>query len=103
MTKPVSRTYLWTDSTIALHWIKGSAKQWKLFVANRIIEIQSITDPKDWRHCPGKDNPDDLGTRGMAMECLKMEPLWWHGPEWFQNTDFAHDIPEEKVYIDKVN
>lgn len=37
------------------------------------------------------------------MECLKMEPLWWHGPEWFQNTDFAHDIPEEKVNIDEVN
>ena len=55
----------WTDSTVALAWIRGDASRWKQFVANRVREIQDLTDPSHWRHCPGKDNPADLTTRGI--------------------------------------
>ncbi|CAG7822423.1 unnamed protein product, partial [Allacma fusca] len=32
--------YGWTDSTVALHWIKSSPQRWKTFVANRVTEVQ---------------------------------------------------------------
>ena len=39
---PISRVVCWTDNSSTLHWIRGSATQWKPFVANRVIEIQSL-------------------------------------------------------------
>ena len=41
---PISRIVCWTDNSSTLHWIRGSASQWKPFVANRVIEIQSLMD-----------------------------------------------------------
>ncbi|XP_066940953.1 uncharacterized protein [Macrobrachium rosenbergii] len=63
-------SYCWTDSTVALSWIKGDPSRWKPFVANRVMEIQSLTSPDCWYHCPGKDNPADLISRGVFAEHL---------------------------------
>ncbi|XP_054709129.1 uncharacterized protein LOC129218832 [Uloborus diversus] len=40
--------YFWTDSQIALYWIRGSALKWKTFVCNRVKGIQELTDPDKW-------------------------------------------------------
>ncbi|XP_068210791.1 uncharacterized protein [Palaemon carinicauda] len=40
------------DSTVALSWIKGDPSRWKTFVANRVTEIQTLTSPSCWYHCP---------------------------------------------------
>ncbi|GFV70389.1 integrase catalytic domain-containing protein [Trichonephila clavipes] len=48
-----TRAFFWTDSQVTLHWIKGPSHRWKPFVANRVREIQSLTDPNSWFHCSG--------------------------------------------------
>jgi len=81
-----STTYsCWTDSTVALAWIRGDPNGWKQFVANRVREIQDLTDPANWSHCPGKDNPADLTTRGILAEQLVKSDLWLNGPPWLGN------------------
>ncbi|GFS52007.1 uncharacterized protein TNCV_1104441 [Trichonephila clavipes] len=65
-----TRAFFWTDSQVTLHWIKGPNHRWKPFVANRVREIQSLTDPNSWFHCSGKDNPADLLTRGISVDAL---------------------------------
>ncbi|GFW04242.1 integrase catalytic domain-containing protein [Trichonephila clavipes] len=65
-----TRAFFWTDSQVTLHWIKGPSHRWKPFVANRVREIQSLTDPNSWFHCSGKDNPADLLTRGISVDAL---------------------------------
>ncbi|XP_075542076.1 uncharacterized protein LOC142576031 [Dermacentor variabilis] len=80
-------TILWTDSTVAMYWIKGNAARWKPFVANRVSELQALTDPRDWRHCPGSNNPADLITRGILPSALRESELWWKGPRWLQEDD----------------
>lgn len=82
----LSAVTLWTDSTIALHWVKGPAVQWKPFVANRVKEVQEKTEPSDWRHCPGIDNPADLLTRGVSPDSLKSCDKWWNGPTWLSKS-----------------
>lgn len=72
----------WCDSTIVLYWIKGYASKWKPFVANRVIEIQSLSDPENWNHCIGKENPSDFLTRGEKLSTLLNNNLWWKGPPW---------------------
>ena len=49
-------SFLWSDSTTALSWIKGN-DEWGTFVGNRVKEIYSLTKPEDWRHVPGASNP----------------------------------------------
>ena len=78
-------TRCWTDSMIALGWIRGEPQRWKQFVANRVTEIQSLTAPSDWSHCPGEENPADLTTRGVSAECLIGSELWFGGPSWLSS------------------
>ena len=64
----IEEVFCWTDSITVFHWIQ-SDKEFKQFVQNRIDEIHKLTDVKSWRHCPGIENPADIGSRG----CLASE------------------------------
>ena len=44
----------WSDSMNVLWWIRGRSRSFKPFVANRVGEIQSLTDPQQWRFVPTK-------------------------------------------------
>ena len=59
-----------TDSKVALYWIKGVDKEWKQFIENRVMEIRKLVPVECWMHCPGKENPADLPSRGMSVEEL---------------------------------
>ena len=80
----VDEVYAWSDSQIALAWIKRPSSNWKVFVANRVQEIQQRVAPSQWRFCPGSQNPADLVTRGISASNLKNSKLWWNGPHWLQ-------------------
>ncbi|XP_029842866.2 uncharacterized protein LOC115326201 [Ixodes scapularis] len=79
--------WYWTDSMITLGWIKGSATAWKPFVGNRVTEIQALSDPSNWHHCPGSANPADALTRGKTVMQLSAYQLWWSGPEWLSREE----------------
>ena len=69
------------DSMITLGWIRGDPQRWKPFVANRVREIQNLSDPSSWHHCPGNNNPADLFTRGASASTLMTSPMWLLGPD----------------------
>ncbi|GFW77844.1 integrase catalytic domain-containing protein [Trichonephila clavipes] len=98
-----TRAFFWTDSQVTLHWIKGPSHRWKPFVANRVREIQSLTDPNSWFHCSGKDNPADLLTREISVDALTTNSKWWNGSSFlrqinFQTKGLDEAIPE-RVYL----
>ena len=80
----VDSVYAWSDSQIALTWIRRPSARWKVFVANRVEEIQQKVPPSQWRFCPGSQTPAALVTRGISAEQLKESSLWWNGPHWLQ-------------------
>lgn len=99
-------TFLWTDSMITLAWIKGDPSRWKTFIANRVGEIQTLTEINNWYHVKSEHNPADLISRGVSLNTLKESNLWWHGPSWFEeensnwkfnNVVDLEDIPEQKI------
>ena len=92
----------YTDSRVALHWIRGVDKEWKPFVRNRVAEIQRHVSPDCWNHCPGETNPADLPSRGLTPLQLSSSKLWYNGPEWLSEptshppqVSEPSDVPQE--------
>ncbi|UYV60553.1 hypothetical protein LAZ67_1001481 [Cordylochernes scorpioides] len=95
-------TTLWSDSTTALSWIKKEI-EWRVFVRNRVREIQATTNLNDWRFVPSQLNPADLLSRGCPPSQF-VQNRWWEGPEWLKkpkefwpNSEFSINLKEIKV------
>ncbi|XP_070389699.1 uncharacterized protein [Dermacentor albipictus] len=63
------------------------------FVSNRVQEIQALTDPAVWKHCPGRENPADLLTRGMLPSPLVVNESCWTGPKWLKGVQTYDAMP----------
>ena len=56
--------YCWNESRVVLSWIRCEDSRWKAFVrSHKASEIQGLTCPDRWWHCPGMLTP----------------PIWWPG------------------------
>ena len=75
-----SETY-WSDSTIALGYIKNETKRFRTFVANRQSRILGLTSKNDWKHVDTKNNPADYASRGLSVEEHDRVQVWLRGPE----------------------
>jgi len=73
----ITNIVYWTDSTVALSWIRGVTKEYKQFIQNRVTEIRKLSPVDCWRYCPTKENPADIASRGARA--------WWHGPSYLLN------------------
>ena len=72
----------WSDSLVALGWIRGETNRWRSFVKNQVETIQSVSKKEWWIHCPGLQNPANFASRGAPAPALVNSQLWWNGPEW---------------------
>ena len=73
MTINFSSVHFWTDSTATLEWINSDKLQ-NVFVANCVNKILEHPRAEEWKHMPGKSNPNDLGTRGLKQS--ELEEKW---------------------------
>ncbi|XP_077536014.1 uncharacterized protein LOC144148339 [Haemaphysalis longicornis] len=96
----IEEVTFWSDSQIALCWIRKDPSTWKTFVRNRVQEIRNLTDYTRWRFCPGRENPADLLKRGISADLLKRSHLWWHGPDWLTDPDLWPEIIPEGGQLD---
>lgn len=108
---PITAIYAFSDSTIALSWIKSSPHRWSIFVGNRIAQIQENLSPDRFFHINGKENPSDCVSRGLLPSQIINNSLWWQGPSWacypisqwpiepFVPCKSGSDIPEMKKSV----
>ncbi|XP_074031851.1 uncharacterized protein [Leptinotarsa decemlineata] len=82
----IDRVFAWTDSMVALSWIKSSSYRWKTFVCNRVSHIQENVSPKSWYYINTKYNPADCASRGLLPLELLRHPLWFSGPPWLKTS-----------------
>ena len=73
----------WLDSKTALHWIFNNG-EWKQWVQFRVNEILKLSKSENWGHVGGRDNPADIGSRGVKASQLRENELWWKGPKWLR-------------------
>ena len=77
-----SRIFHLVDSSIVRAQIQKESYGFATFVATRIGEIQSLTDPAEWWWIPTDENPADLVTRVTPAENLSVESTWQKGPSF---------------------
>jgi len=86
----IDQTFCWSDSEVALFWIKGKEKTWKLWVENRVVKIRKVVDRDNWFHVPRKLNPTD----GPARMCQDFNEFFTE--EWFKRPIFLKGFLTEK-------
>lgn len=66
----------WSDSTIVLAWIAGDPSRQKIFISNRVAEIQSVLPSKHWHHVSGSEilYPGGSYIRGHQFD--RFEAKW---------------------------
>ena len=74
----------YTDISVVLSWINGEPANYKVFVGNRISEIQGLVSKEQWYHCPGILNPADMASRGLSGPEMVSATEWFYGPEWLR-------------------
>ena len=82
-----SQQIFWSDSQNVLWWIRGRSRDFKPFVANRVGEIQTSTNPEQWRYITTSLNPADLLSRGMKTAELIDCNSWWTGPVFLRKPE----------------
>ncbi|XP_058804723.1 uncharacterized protein LOC131671927 [Phymastichus coffea] len=93
---PIHKVTFWSDSVIALCWLKKAPHLLRPFESNRVAEIQKMDDQVSWYHVPSGDNPADSLSRGQLPEEFMKNPLWNSGPKWllFSDTEWPKQ-PEQ--------
>lgn len=76
-----------TDSEIVLGYIKNEARRFHVYVGNRVQHIRDRSNPEDWHHVQGKDNPADIASRGLHANELLQNSCWFNGPEFLLRSD----------------
>ena len=81
-----------TDSQVALHWIGCTRSKLKMWVRNRVIEINRLTNVGDWCYVESRNMIADVGTRkGMTLEEVGPDSEWINGLEWMKGEE--RDFP----------
>ena len=84
----VVKISFWTDSRVALAWIKYQSYTLKPFVANRVASNQEGTEINQWHHVPGKQNPADTASRGIKLcELEDYDKMWFSGTDFLKQSD----------------
>ena len=97
----VRNVFCWTDSQIAVWWIKQSNKRWNVWVQNRVEIIRNNTSSVHWFHVPSSQNPAYISTRSIPLHAIdhlswqKAPSFLLQGVEHWPSQDFILLSPEE--------
>ena len=87
--------FCWTDSQIAIWWIKRNEKVWNVWVQNRVEKIRSLLHC-NWFFIMTNVNPADIGTRSKPLGSIDFD-LWWNGPRFL--LDCREDWPSQEFVL----
>ncbi|GFX87134.1 uncharacterized protein TNCV_2151871 [Trichonephila clavipes] len=99
---PIHKIWMWTDSTIALAWIKTEPHKLKTFVSNRMTEMQTLSKDCHWKHVSSKNNPADLISRGCNVDELLKNEMWFSGTRLQTDEYEDNQLFPDPSYIDEL-
>ena len=73
---------LYSDSKVTLNCISNSSRKFLPFVMNRLNEIRTNTEIKQWKYIPGNLNSADMCTCYHWFQYLNSDSVWIRGPNF---------------------
>ncbi|XP_017470509.1 PREDICTED: uncharacterized protein LOC108362157 [Rhagoletis zephyria] len=83
----IRRTIFWSDSKTVILWIRSTERRYKQFVAHRIAEILTNTEPSQWRWLPTSFNVADDATRIATPPKFELLTRWTLGPNFLRQRE----------------
>ena len=81
------RSVYYTDSEVVIGYLSNEARRFHVYVGNRVQHIRDRSDPEQWHHVPGKDNPADEASRSLTASQLLNKKRWLSGPDFLWESD----------------
>ena len=75
----ITKIFCWSDSRIALSWIKQVQKYCKIRVENHVGKIRSNVPIYCWRYITADQIPAEVAKREVTPCVLLDYLLWWEG------------------------
>ena len=69
-----------------MHWIRKDPRDFKIFVATRLGEINENSEISEWRWVPTAENPADDSTRD-THDALDKGSRWLEGPSFLRQSE----------------
>ncbi len=91
------QTTYYTDSEVVLGYISNEACRFHTYVGNRVQHIRDRTDPQQWHHVSGTDNPADEASRGLGVHEILDNQKWFAGPSflWEREVPMVNERPAQ--------
>ena len=84
----LKRSWKLSDSQVALHWIFCVRYALKMWVRNRVVEINRLCELTSWRYVRSKDNIADIATRkGAKVQDVGSNSPWIRGLPWMRESE----------------
>lgn len=100
----ITKTIIWTDSTVVLKYLRNTTKRFQRFVANRISFIQDRTTVGQWRYVTSEENPADHASRGVSIAKFLDLQDWFNGPKFLWQTESSwpkqENLPDDTCVED---
>ena len=98
----------WSDSKVALSYIRCESHRLRVFVANRVALIRSNTTVDQWKYVPSGENPADVLSRGCSPNVIPK--MWKLGPDfllqhkhrWSFDVPAPHAVDQDDPEVKKV-
>jgi hypothetical protein len=84
----ITAEHFWCDSKVVLGYIQNQTKKFQPFVANRVQQIVTKSEPSQWHYVQTSENPADLASRGCNINKL-IASDWFKGPRFLWQTDIS--------------
>ena len=94
------KTFLWSDSSTVVQWIKSSNVKQPTLVANRVAEILNTSTVDEWHYIAGVKNPAGWGTKGIIFDDVARSNRI-QGTEWLQEPTVLEENDQHTVEQDK--
>ena len=89
---PMEEVTYFTDSMAVLYWLSTPASL-SAYIGHRVAKICERSRIQQWQYVNTLENPSDLPTRGIRVEDLAKNELWWKGPTFLQLP--RHEWPDQ--------
>ena len=76
----IDSTFMWSDSTTVLNYIRNTTTNFGPYIMRRCNEIRENTEINEWRYIPTDLNIADILSRGITTENPNLLDSWFIGP-----------------------